>query len=294
MFRCEALNSDGCVNMCDIKKICVINQKGGVGKTTTAVSLAAGLSRKGMKVLLIDMDPQGSVASSLTSSKEKNLYHFLMGECSFIDCLTPLGTNLDLIHSTESLTKAEVLLAGQKDGQKILAKKLSDIGDYDYIIIDCAPSLGVLNQNAMLFADEAIIPVATNYLAYTGLKFMIDAITEINRYFKHNLKISHIVPTMHDVRNKSNNKILKKLISEYGVKITSPIRINSKLAEAPETGKSIFSYDAKSRGAEDYGKLVKTVLGDQEEVKNINKISQAIPISARVQRLMEGKIEFYD
>ncbi|MGE0793086.1 MAG: ParA family protein [Candidatus Woesearchaeota archaeon] len=279
--------------MCEMRKICVINQKGGVGKTTTAVSLAAGLARKDFKVLLVDMDPQGSVAHSLTSSKEKNLYHFLMGECSMIDCLTNLGTNLDLIHSTESLTKAEVLLANKKDGQKVLAQKLGDIGDYDYIIVDCAPSLGLLNQNAMLFADEAIIPVATNYLAYVGLKYMVDAIEEINKHFKHKLNITHVVPTMHDKRNKSNREILKKLIEKYDGKVTNPIRINSKLAEAPASGKSIFSYDKNSRGAEDYANLVKTIISSTP-IKKKETIINAVPISARVQRMMEGKIEFVD
>lgn len=280
--------------MCSVRKICVINQKGGVGKTTTAVSIAAGLSRQGNKVLLIDMDPQGSVAHSLTSAKEKSLYHFLMDECSFVDCITPLGTNLDLIHSTENLTKAEVFLSKRKDGQRTLTNQMKNIGGYDYIIIDCAPSLGILNQNAMLFSDEAIIPVSTNYLALTGMKYMIDAIKEVNSYFKHQLNITHIVPTMHDVRNRSNKKMLSKLITDYGSLVTHPIRINAKIAEAPATGKSIFAYDPKSRGAQDYKILVQRVLDSAPIKTKEETISQSIPISARVQRMMEGKIELDD
>jgi chromosome partitioning protein len=274
--------------MCDIKKICIINQKGGVGKTTTAVSLASGLSRNGFKVLLVDMDPQGSVAHSLTSSKENNLYHFLMGECSMIDCLTNLGTNLDLIHSNEMLTKAEVYLGTIKEGHKVLSKKLSNLGDYDYVIVDCAPSLGLLNQNAMLFCDEAIIPVSTNYLALKGLKYIIEAITEVNKHFKHKLEVTHIVPTMHDVRNKTNKKMLETLIENHGDKVANPIRVNSKLAEAPGKGKSIFAYDPKSRGALDYGLLVQRVIGYEKKHAKKEVIEvQSTPISQRVQRLMK-------
>jgi chromosome partitioning protein len=274
--------------MCDIKKICIINQKGGVGKTTTAVSLASGLSRNGFKVLLVDMDPQGSVAHSLTSSKENNLYHFLMGECSMIDCLTNLGTNLDLIHSNEMLTKAEVYLGTIKEGHKVLSKKLSNLGDYDYVIVDCAPSLGLLNQNAMLFCDEAIIPVSTNYLALKGLKYIIEAINEVNKHFKHKLEVTHIVPTMHDVRNKTNKKMLETLIENHGDKVANPIRVNSKLAEAPGKGKSIFAYDPKSRGALDYGLLVQRVIGYEKKHAKKEVIEvQSTPISQRVQRLMK-------
>lgn len=281
--------------MCNIRKICVINQKGGVGKTTTAVSLASGLSRRGYRVLLIDMDPQGNVSHSLKRDREKNLYHFLMGECSFVDCLTNLGKNLDLIHSNETLTKVEVFLSGKKDGQRVLSKRLNGIGGYDYIIIDCAPSLGLLNQNAMLFSDEAIIPVSTNYLALTGLSYMIEAIEEVNKFFKHNLKVSHIIPTMHDMRNKSNKKMLTKLTSEHADKVTNPVRINSKLAEAPASGKSIFAYDPKSRGAIDYNMIVETIVKSAPMLDFGDEVlPESIPISLRVQKIMEGKVEFDD
>jgi chromosome partitioning protein len=266
-----------------MRKICIINQKGGVGKTTTAVSIAAGLSRQNKRVLLVDLDPQGNVAHSLATTKRLNLYDFLTNKCSYVDCTTNLGVNLDLIHSDETLTKIDVHLAKQTNPSQVLKKKFSDVHNYDYIIFDCAPSLGLLNQNALLFSDEAIIPVATNYLSLTGLTYMIEAIKELNNHFNHDLKISHIVPTLHDRRNRTNRNMLAKLIEDHGKIVTNPVRVNSKLAEAPASGKSIFAYAPSSRGAEDYGKITELILATEEHTQ-IKRATQ--PISMRVQQLM--------
>jgi chromosome partitioning protein len=268
----------GCVVM---RKICIINQKGGVGKTTTAVNLAAGLAKQGKKVLLVDVDPQGNIAYSLTAEKRLNLYHFLTGECSHIDCMTNLGKNLDLIHSDDSLTKVDVHLRKAKQPTHVLSEKFADIALYDYVIFDCAPSLGLLNQNVMLFSDEAIIPVSTTYLAMTGLTTMVEAINEINTHFNHRLEVSYIVPTLHDIRNKTNRLMLEKLKEDHKEKVTSPVRVNARLAEAPAAGRSIFTYDANSRGAQDYGALVKQVIKDEREAAK-----PAEPISLRIQRMM--------
>lgn len=263
-----------------MRTICIINQKGGVGKTTTAVSIAAGLARQGRQVLLVDMDPQGNIAHSLQMNGRFDLYHFLTGKCSHLDCINNLGTNLSVIPSTETLTKLNTELAKQSTGINVIKKKFSDITRYDYIIFDCAPSLGLLNQNVMLFAKEAIIPVATTYLSLTGLAYMEEAIKEINEHFKHDLKITHIVPTIHDKRNRTNRQMLAKLQEDYGELVTNPIRINAKLAEAPASGKSIFGYDKSSRGAKDYGELVNTIVKGEEVKQN------SVPISARVQQMM--------
>ncbi|MCF7798266.1 ParA family protein [Candidatus Woesearchaeota archaeon] len=266
-----------------MRKICVINQKGGVAKTTTAVSIAAGLARQEKRVLLVDLDPQGNVAHSLTASKRLNLYDFLMGTCSHVDCTTALGKNLDIIHSDESLTKIDVHLAKQTNPSQVISKKFADVQDYDYLIFDCAPSLGMLNQNALLFSDEALIPVSTTYLSLTGLTYMVEAIKELNNHFNHDLKISHIVPTLHDRRNRTNRNMLAKLMEDYGQKVTNPVRVNSKLAEAPASGKSIFTYAPKSRGAEDYGEVVKTIVANEKQT-SMRTASQ--PISMRVQQMM--------
>lgn len=271
-----------------MRKICIINQKGGVGKTTTAVNIAAGLARKGKTVLLVDVDPQGNIAHSLTSNRQFSAYDFFTNKCSHVDCVTNLGANLDLIHSTESLTKLNVELATKDDAVQLITNKFKDLRSYEYILFDCAPSLGLLNQSVMLFATEAIIPVSTTYLSLTGLTYMLEAISHINEHFDHNLQISHIIPTLHDVRNKTNRNMLAKLQEDHSTIVTNPVRVNSKLAEAPASGKSIFSYDNSSRGAKDYGAIVDQIIASEVEQKTIST-----PISARVQKMM-ADIEIED
>ena len=164
-----------------MRTICVINQKGGVGKTTTAVNLGAGLAREGRKVLLIDLDPQGNVSTSLDCFPKKDMFDLLFNNADLDECIVNLGKNFDIIPSKETLTKAETLLHNVENKHFVLKRKLQPaMVKYDYIIVDCPPSLNVLNQNAILFSNEAFIPVATDFLSYDALNKMIEAINDIN------------------------------------------------------------------------------------------------------------------
>ena len=248
-----------------MRKICIINQKGGVGKTTTTINIGAGLSRKDKKILIIDLDAQGNINSSLKLESYKDIYDFLFENAELNECIARVGKNMDIIRSKETLTKSEVFLAKEEEKEFLLKTKLKDLHGYDYVLVDCPPSLGLLNQNAMLFANEAIIPVSTDYLGMEALRKMSVAIRAINKHFDHNLKITKVVPTMFDKRSKLSKQILKEMENEFYDIVSDPIRINSTLKECPMNKMSIFAYDKNSKGAEDYEKLVKSILRDEQK-----------------------------
>ncbi|MFH1400529.1 MAG: ParA family protein [Nanoarchaeota archaeon] len=242
-----------------MRKIAVINQKGGVGKTTSAVNIAYGLSEKGYKVLLMDLDGQGNIASVLHLRSEQDMYSLLVEGVEPAKCMLKVTDNLSVITSNDTLEKAEMILAGQPGRETILSRMMAKVRDFDFVFLDCPPSVGLLNHNALLYADEAFIPVSTDYLGVLGLKKMLREIETVNDIFSHKLRVTAIIPTMYDQRNKTCKDHLAEIKSHFDGVVTPPIRSNSKLKEFPQSGKPIFEYAKYSRGAKDYQRIVDAI-----------------------------------
>ncbi len=243
-----------------MRTICIFNHKGGVGKTTTAINLAAGLSRQDKKVLLVDLDPQGNIDTSLKVKAEYDLYDAVVGKLSLHQCVVNVATNFDVITSKENLVKMEHYLSNQENSRLLLKDMLKGINGYDYMILDCPPSLGILNQNALAFGQEVFVPVATDFLGYDALQKMEEILSQINEHYQHDIKLKKIIPTFYDKRNKICKTMLAKIQTEFPELTAYPIRYNTKLKEAPMYGKSIFTYAKKSSGSEDYSRLVEDVM----------------------------------
>jgi len=248
-----------------MRKIAIINQKGGVAKTTTAINLAFGLAKRKRKVLLIDIDPQGDIANYLNLKYKNTLYNILILDEKPEKVIIRLSDYLHVIPSDNKLTEAELIMAGMPARETVLKRKLLDIEDqdYDYVILDTPPSLSLLSQNALLYATEAFVPVSTDYLSLEALIRTERAIKHISHLFKHNLEISFIIPTMYDRRLKICKDSLREMQRAYRHKVTLPIRINTKIKEAPKKSKSIFDYNNRSRGARDYNQLVESVIAKE-------------------------------
>ncbi len=243
------------------RRVAILNQKGGTGKTTTAVNLAAGAAERGHRVLLIDTDAQGNVGVCLGIAGERSLYHVLVEGVDPTEVSVPVRQGLDCITSNASLAAAEIWLARQspETRSRVMTHRLNLMKvsrTYDYIVLDCGPSLNLLNQNALSYADEVVIPVTCDYLALVGVKQVLRTIKDIERHLHHTVRISAVLPTFYDGRTRLAREVLSTLQDYFKTKCLEPIRTNTRLAEAPSYRKTIFEYAPASNGAHDYARVV--------------------------------------
>ena len=253
------------------KIIAVTNQKGGVGKTTTAITLSAILAKKGKKVMLIDADPQGNATSGVGMEKEmeKSVYELLVEDTPINETLQDSSIkNLKVCPSNINLAGAEVELVSMMSREQRLKEKLEEVQDeFDYIIIDCPPSLGLITLNAFTAANSVLIPIQCEYYALEGLGQLINTINLVKKHLNKNLEIEGALLTMYDIRSNLSNQVVKEVKNYFGDKVyKTVIPRNVKLSEAPSYGMPITVYDSRSKGAKSYEKFVKELLKNNEVV----------------------------
>ena len=263
--------------------IAIANQKGGVGKTTTSINLSACLAEAGKKVLVVDIDPQGNATSGLGVEKnelENTIYELFVGDCELSDCLIEhVLDNLSVLPSNVNLSGAEIDLIGIEKREFLLKKYITPIRDnYDFIIIDCPPSLNILTVNAMTTADAVLVPIQCEYYALEGLSQLIHTINLVKQRLNPELEMEGVVFTMYDARTNLSLEVVenvKKNLKQNVYKTIIPRNI--RLAEAPSHGLPINLYDSKSVGAENYRLLAQEVIyNDEGKEFDVNSFDSSI------------------
>jgi chromosome partitioning protein len=242
--------------------ISLLNQKGGVGKTTSTVNIGQGLALLGKKVLLVDLDPQAHLTYSLGINAHelaKTVFDLLKGDATLDQVIQIVG-NLHVIPSTLDLSGAEIELSTVAGREMLLKEALKKVRDYDYILIDCPPNLGLLTLNTLTTAREVFICVQTEYLALQGIGKLMETIQVVKKRLNKSLNVTGVICTLYDKRKRLNIEVAENIKTYFGDKVfQTMIRDNVALAEAPIKGKTIFEYSPRSYGAEDYMQLCKEI-----------------------------------
>ena len=252
--------------------IAVANQKGGVGKTTTAINLATALAAVRQRVLLLDMDPQGNASTGLGiphSERLINTYHVLIGQAKLAEAIHPTAIpGLDLVSSGMDLTAAELELVDMEEREYCLKKGLADIPEgYDYVIIDCPPALGLLTVNALAAAQAVLVPLQCEFFALEGISHLIRTIERIRKVYNPTLELQGIVLTMFDARNNLSDMVANDVRDYFGDKVyKTVIPRNVKVSEAPSHGKPVLVYDMQCKGSQAYLHLAGEVIKREREV----------------------------
>lgn len=252
------------------KVIAVANQKGGVGKTTTSVNLSASLAATKQRILLIDLDPQGSATVGCGVDKTNLPYSInevLLDECTAAEAITQTQWNFGILPSNGNLTVAEVRLLKADQREQCLKEALQPVKDnYDYIFIDCPPSLNMLTVNALVAADSVLVPIQCEYYALEGLKSLLGSIERIKTAVNPELKIDGLLRTMFDGRNRLTIEVSEQLLTHFGETVyQTVIPRNVRLAEAPSHGEPVMNYDKRSQGAAAYLALAGEILRRQSQ-----------------------------
>jgi len=255
------------------KIITVANQKGGVGKTTTAINISASLAAAEKQILLIDIDPQANSSSGLSiGSQSPSIYEVLIGSQPIKEVILPsFMPFLNILPSNINLVGAEIEMVDMPDREKLLKQRLAEIsGDYDYIIIDCPPSLGLLTLNALSASNSVLIPVQCEYFALEGLGQLLNTINIVKQNFNPKLSIEGVLLTMYDIRLRLSQQVAEEVKKYFGEKVFNTIiHRNVRLSEAPSFGKPILLYDAVSSGAKNYIALASELLERNGQLRKV-------------------------
>jgi chromosome partitioning protein len=243
-----------------MRKIAIVGFKGGIGKTTTCVNLGAALALRGHRVLVIDTDTQANVATALgIKGYQKSLADVLTHKTNAKECVLSARKNLDILPSNIALFKAQQRMVLEMAREEIFEELFVELNDYEYQLLDCAPSVSLLTVNTLAYVDEVFVPVSMEMLAVSSIEQFINYLKTINRILGRATTIRLIIPTLYDPRRKISEQVVQ-LLKKIGPIVAEPIWVDTKLSEAPGQGQTIFEYAPRSRGAIDYARLTEFVV----------------------------------